>query len=67
MFKGLRSSSYALIVLSLSFLFLTAPGRAQLGNSGSIEGMVKDPSGAAVANATVEISYAVSGFDRRDN
>jgi Carboxypeptidase regulatory-like domain/TonB-dependent Receptor Plug Domain len=64
MFKGLRSS-YALFVLGLSFLFSAVPSRAQLGNSGSIEGVVKDPSGAAVANATVEISYAVSGFQRQ--
>jgi hypothetical protein len=63
MFKGLRSS-YALIVLGFSFLFSAAPGRAQLGNSGSIEGVVKDPSGAAVAGATVEISYPVSGYKR---
>ena len=37
---------------------------AQLGNSGSIQGTVKDPSGAAVANATVEISYPVTGYTR---
>jgi len=41
-----------------------APGRAQGGNSGSIEGVVKDPSGAEVANATVVISDVVSGFNR---
>jgi hypothetical protein len=63
MFRNLRS--YALFVLGLSFLFSAVPGRAQLGNSGSIEGVVKDPSGAAVANATVEVSYAVSGFQRQ--
>jgi hypothetical protein len=64
MFKSLRSS-YALLVLGLSFLFIATPGRAQMGNSGSIEGVVKDSSGGAVANATVEISYAVSGFQRQ--
>jgi hypothetical protein len=63
MFKGLRSS-FALFVLGLSFLFSAAPGRAQLGNAGSIEGVVKDPSGAAVAGATVEISYPVTGYTR---
>jgi len=46
-------------------LFLTAaPVKAQMGNSGSIEGVVKDASGGVVAGATVEISYAVSGFRR---
>jgi hypothetical protein len=33
--------------------------------SGTIEGVVKDPSGAVVANATVEISYPVSGYQRQ--
>jgi Carboxypeptidase regulatory-like domain len=40
-----------------------APGRAQ-GNAGSIEGVVKDPSGAAIVGALVEVSYSVSGFHR---
>ena len=34
------------------------------GSSGSINGTVLDPSGAVVANATVEIHQAVSGYDR---
>src|SRR6202163_2965454 len=55
---------FAFFVLSLGFLFSALPGYAQLGNAGSIEGVVKDPSGAAVANATVEIAYGVSGFQR---
>jgi len=54
----------AFLVLSLSFLFCATPGRAQLGNSGSIEGVVKDTSGGVVANATVEIAYSVSGYSR---
>ena len=36
----------------------------QLGNSGSIEGVVKDRSGAVVAGAKAEVSYPVSGFAR---
>jgi hypothetical protein len=55
---------FAFFVLSFGFLFSALPGYAQLGNAGSIEGVVKDPSGAAVANATVEIAYGVSGFQR---
>jgi Carboxypeptidase regulatory-like domain len=38
---------------------------AQSGNSGSILGVVTDPSGAVVANATVELHNPVSGFSRR--
>ncbi len=34
------------------------------GSSGSINGTVLDPSGAVVANATVEIHNPVSGYDR---
>jgi hypothetical protein len=37
------------------------------GSSGSISGTVMDPSGAVVANASVEIHNAVSGFDRTTN
>ena len=51
-------------VLSFSFWFWATPGRAQLGNSGSIEGVVKDASGGVVAGAKVEISNPVSGFRR---
>ena len=40
---------------------------AQVGNPGSIEGVVLDPSGKAVENATVEITYVVSGFERSTN
>ena len=52
------------LLLGLAFLLAGAPGFAQSGNSGSIEGVVKDPSGSTVAGATVEISYPVSGYTR---
>jgi hypothetical protein len=52
-------------VFVLGFALLTAgPAKAQLGNSGSIEGVVKDASGGVVAGAKVEISYPVSGYQR---
>jgi hypothetical protein len=53
--------------LSLGLLICAASTRAQLGNSGSIEGVVKDPSGAAIVNATVEIKDPVSGYLRTTN
>src|SRR4030095_155774 len=37
---------------------------SQVGSSGTIEGVVKDSSGAVVPNAKVELSYSVSGFHR---
>jgi hypothetical protein len=52
------------VILGCSLLLTAGPAKAQVGNSGSIEGMVKDPSGGVVAGATVEISYPVSGFHR---
>jgi hypothetical protein len=53
----------ALFVVCLFFAVALAV-HAQGANSGTISGMVKDPSGAAVPNAIVEIQYVVSGFDR---
>src|SRR6266851_1906108 len=50
--------------LSLIFVFCAALLKAQLGNSGSIEGVVKDPSGSSVPGAKVEVSNPVSGFHR---
>jgi len=63
MASGLRFYQ-ALFVLSFAFALGAVPGRAQLGNSGSIEGVVKDPSGGVVPNASVEITNPVSGFRR---
>jgi Carboxypeptidase regulatory-like domain/TonB dependent receptor len=61
--SGCRAVS-AFLIVGLSLLFAAAPGWAQLGNAGSIEGVVKDPSGAAIVGAVVEVSYSVSGFHR---
>jgi len=49
-------------VLILGFALCAPLGRAQ--SSGTVEGVVKDPSGAPVPNATVEIHNPVSHFDR---
>ena len=61
-----RWSKFALTrisIFALGLLFLATTSFAQ-GNSGSIEGVVKDQSGSSVAGATVEITYSVSGFHR---
>src|SRR5437867_7016315 len=60
MFKRLSIS----VVFGLVLFFAAAPAKAQVGNSGSIEGVVKDASGGVVVGATVEISYPVSGYHR---
>jgi hypothetical protein len=48
-----------LAVFLIQFLHFAA---AQTGSSGTIEGVVKDPSGASVVDATVEIKDPVSGY-----
>jgi len=55
---------FRLCIWALSILFCATRLVAQSGNSGSIEGTVKDPSGASVANATVEVSNPVTGLRR---
>jgi len=61
LFRRLRLAAYALSVLCLcSIVGLGQSG----GNSTSVVGTVLDPSGAVVANATVEVHNPVSGFDR---
>jgi hypothetical protein len=59
-----RYRSHAFLILTLSLFVFAASARAQLGNSGSIDGVVKDQSGATVPNAKVEISNPVTGFHR---
>src|SRR2546426_1558146 len=62
MLRSLRA--FALVFLGMILFALAPLGRAQLGNSGTIEGVVKDPTGGAIPNATVEIANPVSGFTR---
>jgi hypothetical protein len=38
-----------------------------LGNAGTVEGMVVDPSGSAVPKATITFRNAVSGYSQTDN
>src|SRR5690348_6180823 len=59
-----RLSICMVFVFGIVLSFGASVIKAQVGNSGSIEGVVKDPSGGVIAGATVEISYAVSGFHR---
>jgi hypothetical protein len=56
--------SLAATLLAVLYLALSLSVYAQSGNSTSITGVVADPSGAVVPNATVEIRNPVSGFAR---
>src|SRR6202162_6183771 len=50
-------------ILAVAILTTTAVSQS-VGNSGSINGSVVDPTGAVVPKATVEIRNPVSGLDR---
>ena len=52
------------LLLSVSVFLHTASSFAQSGNSGTITGVVKDPSGSVVSNAAVSIHNPVSGYER---
>jgi hypothetical protein len=51
------------VIFAVAFL-TAAVGAQNVGNFGSINGTVVDPTGAVVPKATVEIRNPVSGFDR---
>src|SRR5216684_6108824 len=58
-------SRLAAAVVAVAVVLSVGAAKAQSGGTSSgISGTVLDPSGAVVANATVEIHNAVSGFDR---
>jgi len=60
-----RRALLSALVLFVSAFFLNGfAASAQIGNSGSIEGTVKDPSGGAIPGATVQITNVVSGLSR---
>jgi hypothetical protein len=65
MIKHLLRHSYLLpSVLALALLFAIGSVHGQSGSSGSVEGTVRDPSGATITGATVEITNPVSGYTR---
>jgi hypothetical protein len=54
----------AAAIAAVAVVLSVGNAKAQSGGTSGISGTVLDPSGAVVANATVEIHNAVSGFDR---
>jgi hypothetical protein len=58
------SYQWRFIAIFVVAFLVTTVGAQSVGNSGSINGSVIDPTGAVVSNATVEIHNPVSGFDR---
>jgi len=57
-------SYLAVLLLSLGVALSGATAFAQVGNSGTILGTVKDASGGAIGGASVEITNPVSGYTR---
>src|SRR5215470_14284282 len=60
----LKGFGICIVFVLLVFWFAAQPGAAQLGNSGSIEGVVKDTSGGVIPGAKVELNNPVTGFHR---
>jgi hypothetical protein len=58
------SYKWRFVALFAAVFLVNLAGAQSVGNSGSINGTVVDPTGAVVPNATVEIRNPVSGFDR---
>ena len=54
----------AVLLLSLGAALTGASAFAQTGNSGTIEGKVKDATGGAIGGAAVEVTNPVSGYTR---
>ncbi len=54
----------AMVLCGFALLGLPSASGQTLGTSGTVEGTVLDPSGAAVKGATVEIHNPVTNFDR---
>jgi hypothetical protein len=51
------------VAICVLFLVITGAALAQVGGTGSIEGTVTDPSGAAVADATVTATNIATGME----
>src|ERR1700676_4192457 len=65
-FYSLLFSRRGLLILAcVSTIFATPAARAQsLGNAGTVEGNVTDPSGSSLPGAKVTIRNAVSGYSQ---
>jgi hypothetical protein len=52
------------VAVGLGTVDLTVAGAQELGGAGTVQGVVKDPTGGAMAAVDVELSNPVSGFKR---
>ena len=56
--------AFAFLILVSAFLTATIPTRAQSLSAGTVGGVVVDPNGAVVSNASVTIANSVTGYTR---
>src|SRR5580698_10117462 len=59
-----QRSTMLRVFLSLVFFLTSLSASAQSGNAGTVRGILTDPSGAVISNATVHITNPTSGLDR---
>jgi hypothetical protein len=64
--RSILTSAFAL-VLSLGFFAIPVSINAQSLNAGTVGGIVLDPNGAALPNASVTISNSITGYKRTVN
>ncbi len=64
MLASYKESLHAALIVFFCLVRGLSASAQSVGNSGSINGSVVDPSGAVVSNANVDIRNPVSGFDR---
>src|SRR5437016_3485827 len=62
--KSIFSFVFALLVSLVIFSTMSAPARAQALSAGTVSGVVVDPNGAVVANASVTIANSITGYKR---
>src|SRR5258706_3850690 len=62
--KKLPGVAMRFLTISFTLLLLACPGLAQTGTEGSILGIVKDSSGAAIPKASVAVTNTETGLSR---
>jgi hypothetical protein len=62
--RGTILRTLPLVAPLVALIFVALSVSAQSGGAGAMHGIITDPSGAVIPNATVHLTNSVSGFDR---
>jgi hypothetical protein len=65
--RNIITISFASLILFSAFSLASVPAKGQGLNAGSVSGVVLDPNGAVIANATVTIANSITGYQRTAN